>query len=158
MAKNNKTNNNNNNVNSQQETVMSKSINSIEDLFNANKENTKQLIKSGKAGMSEFKQLMKDIAKEKKEIKVNRDLLLQQAGDDKLLKLQIKQHAELLMLEVDKKYEKDLERMQLYTVENAEAIANVVVDKSAKYVAPVTRGVAEGVRSIGEKLFGFKRK
>jgi len=144
-----------NSNNKVQENKMTNSNPSIADLFEANKAVATASIKNGTAGLGEFRKLMKKINAEKKVVRVNTKDLLKQAKENKILKLQIKQHAELLLLEIDAKYEEDMKVFEQYTIENAEQVAVVVVEKTTKYVAPITRGASEGIRSIGKNLFGF---
>jgi len=150
-------NTNENVVTTNQEDIMSKSNNvqSMEDLFNAVAEQAKKERKAGTLRMSELKKQLKERDKKIQDIKDQLFIILENVKDNELLELQARQHAELKIKEIKLQYKQIEEEYNMYTVENAEAIADVVVEKTTKFVAPVTRGIAQGVRGIGKNLFGF---
>jgi len=150
-------NTNENVVTTNQEDIMSKSNNvqSMEDLFNAVAEQAKKERKAGTLRMSELKKQLKERDKHIQDIKDQLFIILENVKDNELMELQARQHAELKIKEIKLQYKQVEEEYNMYTVENAEAIADVVVEKTTKFVAPVTRGIAQGVRGIGKSLFGF---
>jgi Asp-tRNA(Asn)/Glu-tRNA(Gln) amidotransferase B subunit len=127
----------------------------MENLFEAVAETAKQERKKGTIRMSELKKQLKERDKKITAIEDQLFLVLKTIGNDEMAALQAKQYAELKIKELKLTYKKIQEEYDMYTVENAEALADVVVEKTTKYVAPVTRGIAQGVRGLGKSLFGF---
>jgi len=125
--------------------------NAMSDLFKAVEQTAELKIKTKTVNKTERDLLIKEIKAQIKKITVQRDILLENAKDDKLLKMQINAHAKQEILKIKLTNKDQLEALGINWEETFAGLFTVAGTAVGALIAPVSKSVGSFLGAMSDR-------